>query len=149
MPVRKRRLPVVLDTNVFVRSFKARGPTNPNRRIVRLWLLERRLQLVVTPELEAEYLEIFADILRMSPALIEEWRVRFEHDSRVTMVRRGATYTESRDADDNMVLAAARAGKARFLITNDRDLLDLPAEFQHRQPFSIVTPQEFLRQFEA
>jgi len=41
MPVRKRRLLAVLDTNVFVRSFKARSPANPNRRIVRLRLLEK------------------------------------------------------------------------------------------------------------
>jgi len=44
---------VVADTNVFVRNFKARSNTNPNRRIIRLWLPERRLQLVISPELAA------------------------------------------------------------------------------------------------
>src|SRR5260370_40125878 len=41
---RRSRMPVVADTNVFVRPFKARSNTNPNRRIIRLWLLEKRLQ---------------------------------------------------------------------------------------------------------
>ena len=132
-----------------VRSFKARGPTNFNRRIVRLWLLEKRLQLVVSRELSDEYLEIFAQVLGMGPALVEEWRLRFEQDSRVTVVRMGASYTESRDPDDNIVLATALAGKARFLVTNDRDLLDLPIGFQRRQPFEIVNPQQFLRQIEG
>jgi putative PIN family toxin of toxin-antitoxin system len=149
MPARKRRLPITLDTNIFVRSFKARSATNPNRRIVRLWLLEKRLQLVVSPQLVTEYLEIFAEVLGMNVALIEEWRLRFERDPRVTVVRPAAVYTESRDPDDNVVLSTARAGKARFLVTNDRDLLDLPAEFQRAQPFGIVGPQTFLREVEV
>ena len=35
MVQRKKRLPVVLDTNVFVRALKAGSHTNWNRRIVR------------------------------------------------------------------------------------------------------------------
>jgi len=45
-------------------------------------------------------------------------------------------------------LAVARAGRARFLVTNDRDLLELPEEFKRRQSFAIVNPREFLRQIE-
>lgn len=66
MVARKRRMPVVLDTNVLVRNFKARSKTSANRRVVRLWLIERRLQLVVSPEVLAEYLEIFEEVLGMS-----------------------------------------------------------------------------------
>ena len=43
MVQRKKRVSVVLDTNVFVRSLKAGSNTNWNRRIVRLWLIERQL----------------------------------------------------------------------------------------------------------
>ena len=50
MVVRKQRIPVVLDTNVFVRAFKSRSLTSPNQRVVRLWLLEKRLQLIVSQE---------------------------------------------------------------------------------------------------
>src|SRR4051812_11756218 len=126
MPVRKQRVAVVADTNIFVRSFKARTNTNPNRRIIRLWLLKRQLQLVVSCDLTAEYLGIFAQVLGMDQGLIEQWRLRFEGDPRVTVVRLGRRYTESRDPDDNLLLATARSGKAHSLITNDRDLLDLP-----------------------
>jgi len=45
---RKERTPVVVDTNVFVRSFKARSRANPNRRVIDVWLLERRLQLILS-----------------------------------------------------------------------------------------------------
>lgn len=149
MAIRKRRLPVVVDTNVFVRSFKARSAANPNRRIVRLWLLERQLQLVASRELIAEYLAIFAEVLGMGPDLIAEWRHRFEQDPRMTVVRPGVHYLESRDADDNVLLSAARAGKARYLITNDRDLLDIPMEIRRSFPFVICRPYEFLEEWEA
>lgn len=149
MPIRKRREVIVADTNVFVRSFKARSNANPNRRIIRLWLLERRVQLVVSRELIAEHLDVFARVLGMDAALIEEWRVRFERDPRVTVVRLGRRYTESRDPDVNLLLATARAGKARCLLTNDRDLLELPEETRRSLPFTIRTPQAFLRAWET
>jgi putative PIN family toxin of toxin-antitoxin system len=149
MVARKRRLSIVADTNVFVRAFKARQTENPNRQIIRLWLLEKRLQLVVSHELIEEYLEIFAEVLGMEAALIEEWRLRLERDVRVTVVQLGRRYTESRDPDDNVLLAIARVGKARCLITNDRDLLDLPEEFRRSLPFAIRQPQQFLRELEG
>jgi predicted nucleic acid-binding protein len=95
-----------------------------------------------------EYLEIFAGVLGMDAVLIEEWRLRFERDSRVTVVRLGRRYTESRDPDDNVLLAIAASGKARYLVTNDRDLLELPPELQHTLPFAIRRPQDFLQDLE-
>jgi putative PIN family toxin of toxin-antitoxin system len=138
---------VVADTNVFVRNFKTRSNTNPNRRVIRLWLLEKRLQLVVSPELAAEYLEIFARILGMDTETIDAWRVRFEHDSRCTVVHLARRYVESRDPDDNILLATAQVGRAEYLITNDRDLLDLPEEFRRSIPFAILKPEDFLKGF--
>lgn len=62
-------------------------------------------------------------------------------------MRPAKRYTESRDPDDNIFLSTARAGRADFLITNDRDLLDLPDVFQRTLPFIILTPQAFLTAF--
>src|SRR5437764_13333990 len=109
---RKERTPVVVDTNVFIRSFKARTRANPNRRVIRLWLLERHLQLIVSSEIIEEYLEIFSEVLRMESETVTEWRQRFEEDKRCTMVRLGRRYTESRDPDDDLLLATAFAGRA-------------------------------------
>jgi len=140
---------VVADTNVFVRNFKSRSNHNPNRRIIRLWLLEKRLQLIVSPELAAEYLEIFARVLGMDAETVDAWRVRLEEDSRCTVVHLTRRYTESRDPDDNILLATALTGRAEYLITNDRDLLDLPDEFQRTLPFAILSPEEFLKELKA
>jgi len=65
------------------------------------------------------------------------------------MVQLGRRFRESRDPDDNVLLAAAFAGAAEFLLTNDKDLLELPMEFQRSLPFAILTPQAFLKQFDA
>jgi predicted nucleic acid-binding protein len=46
-----------------------------------------------------------------------------------------------RDAKDDPFLAAALAGGARYLVTNDRDLLDLGTPFG----VAILTPVQFLR----
>jgi putative PIN family toxin of toxin-antitoxin system len=145
---RKDRTPVVVDTNVFVRNFKSRRRGSSNRRIIRLWLLEKRLQLIVTGEIIEEYLEIFRDVLKMDKETLEEWRNRFEEGSRCTVVRLGRRYTESRDPDDNIWLATAHAGHADYLVTNDRDLLDLPTDFQSRIPFVILPLSAFIQEFE-
>jgi predicted nucleic acid-binding protein len=91
---RQARIRVAIDTNAFLRSFKARSKTNPNRRLIRLWFVERRLQLVVGSEVLTEYLEIFDRVLRMDPTLIEQWRLRFQEDRRSTWVRLGRRYSE-------------------------------------------------------
>jgi putative PIN family toxin of toxin-antitoxin system len=144
MVSRKRRLRVVLDTNVFVRAFKTRSPKNPNQRVVRLWLRLRRLQLIVSDDLVDEYLGVFSDVLNMDDDLVANWRLRFLHDSRSTFVRLGRRFFDSRDPDDNLLLATAFAGQAATSLTNDRDLLDIPIERRRAYPFDIETPARFL-----
>jgi len=144
MVARKQRIRVVLDTNVFVRAFKSRSLTSPNQRVVRLWLLEKRLQLIVCEESIDEYLGVFQELLGLDDELVDQWNGRFAGDSRSTVVRLGRRYTESRDPDDNVLLATAAAGRAAYLITNDRDLLELPASLRRTLKFRIVTPRQFL-----
>jgi putative PIN family toxin of toxin-antitoxin system len=147
MVARKLRIAVVLDTNVFVRSFKSRSRGSPNKRVVRLWLLERQLQLVVSRDLIAEYLGVFHDVLGMDDESTAAWRDRFVGDRRATVVRLGRRFTHSRDPDDNLLLAIAAVGNAEYLITNDLDLLELPDNVQRNLPFAIVTPKHFLESF--
>lgn len=149
MIARKLRIRVVLDTNVFVRNFKSRSKASPNRIIVRQWLIEKRLQLIVSMEVIEEYLEIFDEILEMEAEVLNEWHTRFYDDPRVTLVNLARRDTASCDPDDNVFLSTARAGKADFLITNDRDLLDLPELDQTALPFTILTPEKFLAQQDA
>lgn len=85
----------------------------------------------------------------MDAETVNEWHERFADDGRLTLVNLARRDEASRDPDDNVFLSTARAGKARFLITNDRDVLDLPASVRRALAYSIVTPPEFLAKFEG
>lgn len=147
MARRKDRLPIVLDTNVIVGALLSTRRQSANQRLYRLWL-QRRVQLIVSREIVAEYLELI-ERLSISPPRAEAFRQRLQRRDVVTHVNLGPRFTESRDPDDNLMLATASVGKAAYLITNDHDLLDIPAEQRGRFRFQIVTPVVFLKQTES
>ncbi|MBI3085832.1 MAG: putative toxin-antitoxin system toxin component, PIN family [candidate division NC10 bacterium] len=143
MAVRRRRLRVVLDTNVLVGAFLSRDPESPNLRVYRMWG-ERRLQLILSDEIQSEYLGVLAR-LGASTAHRQGLTRRLRTRSTVTFVRPPRALRLSRDPFDNAFLAAAVAGRAHFLVTNDGDLLQIPIEAIRAYRFRIMTPSDFLR----
>ena len=146
MVAKKSRAAVVLDTNVFIRAFKSKSAKSPNKRVLRCWLIEKLLLPVVCDEVIVEYVETFRGVLGLKERTIRAWRTRFADRTRVRVVKLGRRFTESRDPDDNVMLATAFVGKATYLVTNDRDLLDLPPAFLKKLPFKIVEPSILLRE---
>ncbi len=141
----KAPLKVVLDTNVFVGRFLARQPRSANRVIIHSWLVTRRFQLVVSREIREEYLRIFREVLEFDAETISRWQQRFTRRRFVKTVNPKIKPTLSRDPNDDMFIAAAKAAKAQFLVTNDRDLLEISEVDRLRLAFLIVTPQQFLK----
>lgn len=143
---RKARTIVVLDTNVFLRFLLNRNPSSANARVVLLWLIERRLQLVVNPQIHAEYVEV------LERKKIDDARIRrFEQWMQlptVTHVRNGSSRVLSRDPKDNPYIDAAEVGRAAYIVSNDRHLLDIPAESLRGLRFQIVKPHQFLAALE-
>ena len=147
MPPRKERTLAVLDTNVIIGFYKGKAQLS-NATIMRLWLVRRELQLVISAEIMAEYFDVL-ERLDVEPRRIEGFRRQLRERPTVTFVTPGHQPTQSRDPDDNVMLAAAIAGKAKFLITNDRHLLDIPVAEQRKFRFQILTPRQFLAQYES
>jgi len=145
VPRRKERILVTLDTNVVVSYYLSRHRQSASAQIVRLWRDQRQLQLVVSDVVINEYLEVLRRV-GVSEERIARLMERFKRRQTVTHVNLGTRYTESRDPDDNLILATAAAGKVKFLVTNDHDLLDIPDVQRRRFKFEIVTPQKFLIQ---
>jgi uncharacterized protein len=143
VPPRKERITVVLDTNVIVGHYLSRTSRSANGHVLRLWRDQRKLQLVVSDEVVAEYLEVLAR-LQVGTQRIQHFAERLRRRETVTHVRLGPRFTTSRDPDDNLFLATAVAGKAQYLISNDRDLLDLTLAQRRQFKFKIVTPQALL-----
>ena len=143
MPPRKERIAVVLDTNVFVGYYLSRAPQSANARVVRLWRDQRKLQLIVSDAIVTEYLEILSR-LQVGEQRTNRLAEHLQRHDTVTHVRLGPRLAASRDPDDNTMLATAVVGKAKFLVTNDRDLLDISTAQRRKLKFEIVRPQEFL-----
>lgn len=102
------------------------------------------MQLIVSNETVAEYLEILAR-LNVHSKQINSFSERIEKRLTVTKISLGARPTESRDVDDNPFLATALVGKADFLITNDKDLLEISESNKKKFKFRIVSLGGFLR----
>jgi len=143
VPTRKERIAVVLDTNILIANYLGKNLKSAVKKIFALWRIQRKLQLIVSNETVAEYLEIL-ERLNVPSKRIKAFSERIEKRLTVTKVSLGKIPTESRDADDNLVLATALVGKADFLITNDKDLLDISAADKKKFKFNIISPIEFL-----
>jgi putative PIN family toxin of toxin-antitoxin system len=143
VPSRKRRIPVVFDTNVIVGFYLSRNRSSANQQAFRLWRDQRQLQLIVSDDVVREYLEVLLR-LNVPEVLIRRLEERFARRITVTHVSLGSRPKLSRDPDDNVMIATARSGKAKFLITNDRDLLDISASEQARLRLTIISPADLL-----
>jgi putative PIN family toxin of toxin-antitoxin system len=124
---------VLLDTNVLIAGFITKGVCSE--------LLEhclRRHEVVLSDFILDEFKERLVEKFKFSAA---------DADSAIRLLRSRVILTKPtplsqpvcRDADDDMVIAAAITGKAVCIVTGDKDLLDLK---QH-QGIPILKPAEF------
>jgi putative PIN family toxin of toxin-antitoxin system len=133
----------VLDTNVIVGQLLSKTRHSANARVYDLWLVRRELQLIVSPPIVDEYIELL-ERLAVEPSRIIRFHKRILTSPTVTHAALGKRFSVSRDADDDVLLATAQAGRARYLVTNDRDLLDISPVERGLFRFEIVRPWELL-----
>ncbi|MCE9525444.1 MAG: putative toxin-antitoxin system toxin component, PIN family [Planctomycetales bacterium] len=148
MAPRKQRIAVVLDTNVLVSFYLGRKRDSAAARIIRLWRENRALQLVVSEGVVDEYAEVLRR-LKVNESLIVRFIERLESRETVTWVNLGPRVEASRDPDDNVFLSTAKSGRAAYVVSNDRDLLDIPHQERRRWRFSIVSPKQFLTELDS
>lgn len=144
MALKKDRIPAVFDTNLFITRFIKHNRSGVNRRVIDLWQERRKIQLIISQILSDEYFYVLENYIKISEFRLQRLKRRLETASYVTHINLGKRFFLSRDPKDNMLIDTARAGKAKFLITRDRDLLDIPKEDLKGFRFEIVTPFEFL-----
>jgi putative PIN family toxin of toxin-antitoxin system len=127
---------IVLDTNVFISGIFFTGPPY---RILQAWRNER-VQLVVCPEILAEYRQVALRLSRkhkgvdVSP-LIDLVTVR-------SLIVRVVPLPKAvcQDPDDDMFLACALAGKSQTIVSGDKHLLDVSGFSGIR----VLRPKPFL-----
>lgn len=143
MARKKDRVPVVIDTNVFVANYLSTNPKSPNLGTVRLWR-ERKLQLIISDEIADEYAGILTEF-NIPEYLVTNFLTSLHESGTVTQVKLGKRFTDSRDPKDNPFLSTASAGRAKCLVTNDDDLLKIPEAIKRKYKFLVITPAEFLK----
>lgn len=126
-------LNIVVDTNQFLSGFIYHGMMKTVFDLV----LENKLRLYVSPALKTEVLRKLQEFNVGEMARSE---VMFFMDSRGILVEPTMKIKACRDKEDNFALELSEESGADYLITRDKDLLDL---HQWKQA-KIIKPEDFL-----
>ena len=136
---------LVLDTNVLVSGLLF--PGGAPSKLIQAWRAGA-FDLVVSDFVTDELVRVWKHLaprLRATPAELDDFldtlRLRAEPVRIDADMLRLAEQTELRDPDDLPVLATLVGSAAEFLITGDKDLLELADRFP------ILTPAAFLSRF--
>ena len=130
---------VVFDTNVVVEAIF--WPRSTARRAL-TGLAKRRFQTVVNPAIMEEYATIIAQVReKLFPDAQPSGALAWIAAKSLNVEPMPLSRKLSRDPDDNLFVATAMAAGAKFLATQDRDLLVLEKPFG----VSVVTPVQLVR----
>lgn len=130
-----KKLRIVLDTNVIVSAIIFKGKP----REIYDFALSERVTTITSSTLLSELTGILTKRFLLSSAEVNG----IEHEVReiFEVVNPKKSIHVARDVDDNQVLEAAVEGTCQYIITGDKDLLDLKMYHQ----ITIVTPGDFLQ----
>jgi len=132
----------VYDCNVILSGIGWNGSARKCLKLV----AERRVFLFVTDEILAEYEAVI-------PETLAEEVPEVNPHPKLAWIKSKARGVEasplgkrrSRDVKDDIYLAAALGASAEYIVTYDKDLLDLDSPFG----IEMVRPAEFLRRLKA
>ena len=126
---------VVLDTNVLISAIAFGGKPKD----ILDFVLEEKIIAITSPILLAEFKEIYR---KKFPLLKEDFELTIENIEEIFgIIQPLKTLDLLRDNDDNRVLEAAVEGKCNYIVTGDKELLNLG----NYQGIKIVTPDQFLK----
>lgn len=132
----RRIVRVVLDTNVLISAIVFGGKPREILEMVK----NKELSGVISPVLVAELEEILSKKIKYPKERVLQVEKKMKKILRV--VRPVKPIKVARDDDDNRVLEAAIEGNCEYVVTGDKDLLDL----KRYQGVRILTPTEFLNE---
>jgi putative PIN family toxin of toxin-antitoxin system len=126
---------VVLDTNVIISGLWS----GPPRKIIDSWQ-EGKIQVIISPEILTEYLEVL-ERFNLPSETQEDFLLLFIEFARTVFVKPSHTaLVIKEDPADNKFLSCALEGKADYIVSGDRHLLQL----SHHKTIPIITPREFI-----
>ena len=129
-------LNIVVDTNQFLSVFVFRGMM---MQLVFDLVLEKKINMYISLALKNELLEKF-QFFKVSDQVQD--KVMSFIEQRGILIEPVVKVDVCRDKKDNFVLELAESSKADYIITRDKDLLELPNK--RWKNTKIVKPEEFL-----
>ncbi|MBX6423901.1 putative toxin-antitoxin system toxin component, PIN family [Thermosulfurimonas sp. F29] len=130
---------VVFNTNVLVAAFLTEGLCS----VLLARARRKEFNLFVCPKILEEFERILSEKIKVPQALIKEALKMILEVSEVIQPTR-TIQGVCRDEDDNQILACALSAGADYLVTGDKDLL----EIAHFEELKIISPREFEAFFE-
>lgn len=131
-----RKIRAVIDTNVFISAHLSNK--GASYEIIRKWRKENSFDVITSAQILKEIIEV---LLRkgISEEIIEDFVTALET---IGIVVEGAfvVYKIEKDVIDNIFLAAALEGKTDFIISLDKEVLNL----KNFHGIQIITPKLFL-----
>ncbi len=139
------KIKVVVDSNVFVNALLGGKSKDIFKRID-----EGCIELILSDDIFAEY-SVLIDYPKIKERVdsLLFYSLLYEIYKKARFLEPNEQFNICRDKEDNKFLDAVYTSKADYLITLDKDLLDLRnenKEFQIKEhKFKILRPEEFLR----
>jgi putative PIN family toxin of toxin-antitoxin system len=142
----ERKPRVIIDTGVVVSGFVFGGI--PKEALLQVF---KKAEVWVSPDILNEYREVSLELEEVGKISREQLRVLVAGIAAL-LVNAEIIYPERvvsvcRDAEDNILLDACLAAKADYLITGDRDLLDLDSNSLRSvglKKLKILNPRDFI-----
>jgi putative PIN family toxin of toxin-antitoxin system len=135
------KIGAVLDTSVIIAGHRSlRGASN---EILRLWREKQSFQIVVSDSILIEWTRVLFE-QNVPERTIEDFSVILQRQALLTS-NSYIVYRIQTDPSDNMFLAAALEGRADYVVSLDRHLLEL----KHYHRIQIVRPNRFLEVLRA
>jgi putative PIN family toxin of toxin-antitoxin system len=129
-------LKVVFDTNIFISALhKWRG--NPYK--VYQKMIEGEFKLLISSEILEELMRILKKEFLWPNSKIEELNSLLRKTGDVILITDRADYIKA-NSSDNKFLECAICGKADYIVSGDKHLLDL----REYEEIKILTPKGFL-----
>lgn len=132
---------VVLDTNVLASATIVKE--GHSGQILQAWQ-RGEIELIISPQI----LEEVKDVLLRPRIRKQQWMTEQEVEVLLQAIEQVATHVRGsldvnvieKDPEDNKFLAAAKEGKAQYVISGDRHLLKV----RNFEGIQIVSPKRFL-----
>ncbi len=126
----------VLDTNVFISGIFWAG--NFSSQIIDAWR-ERKFELVISVSIIKEIEKTLRDFkIKMDEEMIEEWK-RIIIENSILVEPKEKLNIIQEDPDDNKFFEVAITGKAKYIVSQDKHLLNIG----DYQGIKVVSPEEF------